>query len=40
MPKGIASLGLGSNGYRRAVLRTPFDAGPGHLLYGFRAVPQ
>ncbi len=34
MPKGIASLGLGSNGYRRAVAADSFDAGPGHLLYG------
>jgi len=35
MPKGIASLGLGSNGYRRAMAANSFDAGPGHLLYGF-----
>jgi hypothetical protein len=35
MPKGIASLGLGSNGYRRAMAANSYDAGPGHLLYGF-----
>lgn len=35
MPKGIASLGLGSNGYQRAMAANSFDAGPGHLLYGF-----
>src|SRR5256885_1767303 len=35
MPKGIASLALGSNGYRRAMAANSFDAGPGHLLYGF-----
>jgi hypothetical protein len=35
MPKGIASLALGSNGYRRAMAASSFDAGPGHLLYGF-----
>ena len=35
MPKGIASLGLGSNGYRRALAANSFDAGEGHLLYGF-----
>ncbi len=35
MPKGVASLGLGSNGYRRAMAANSFDAGPGHLLYGF-----
>ena len=35
MPKGIASLGLGSNGYRRAMAADSFDADPGHLLYGF-----
>jgi len=35
MPKGIASLGLGGNGYRRAMAANSFDSGPGHLLYGF-----
>src|SRR5882672_9112732 len=35
MPEGIASLGFGSNGYRRAMAANSFDAGPGHLLYGF-----
>src|SRR6266852_5123578 len=35
MPKGIASLGLGSNGYGRAMAANSYDAGPGHLLYGF-----
>ena len=35
MPKGIASLALGSNVYRRAMAASSFDAGPGHLLYGF-----
>jgi hypothetical protein len=34
MPKGIASLGLGSNGYQRAMAANSYDAGPGHLLYG------
>src|SRR6059036_107575 len=28
MPKGIASLALGSNGYRRAMAANSFDAGP------------
>jgi hypothetical protein len=35
MPKGIASLALGSNGYRRAMAANSFDSGSGHLLYGF-----
>jgi len=35
MPKGIASLALGSNGYRRAMAANSFDSAPGHLLYGF-----
>ena len=35
MPKGVASLGLGSNGYRRAMAANSFDSGTGHLLYGF-----
>src|SRR5712692_7386548 len=35
MPEGIASLGFGGNGYRRAMAANSFDAGPGHLLYGF-----
>jgi len=35
MPEGIASLGLGSNGYQRAMAANSFDSGPGHLLYGF-----
>jgi hypothetical protein len=35
MPKGIASLALGSNGHRRAMAANSFDAGRGHLLYGF-----
>ena len=35
MPKGIASLALGNNGYRRAMAANSFDSGPGHLLYGF-----
>jgi len=35
MPEGIASLGLGSNGYRRAMAANSFESGPGHLLYGF-----
>src|SRR6266545_482369 len=34
MPRGVATLGLGSNGYRRAMAANSFDAGPGHLLYG------
>lgn len=34
MPKGIASVGAGSNGYRRAVAADSLDAGGGHLLYG------
>jgi len=34
MPKGIASLGLGSNGYRRAVAANSFDAaGPSALRF-------
>ena len=35
MPKGIASLGLGSNGYRRAMAANSYDSDTGHLLYGF-----
>ncbi|HEY6721174.1 MAG TPA: TonB-dependent receptor [Burkholderiales bacterium] len=35
MPSGIASVGLGNNGYARAMAANSFDAGPGHLLYGF-----
>jgi len=35
MPKGIASLALGNNGYRRAMAANSFDSEPGHLLYGF-----
>src|SRR3989440_5157154 len=35
MPKGIASLALGNDGYRRAMAANSFDSGPGHLLYGF-----
>ena len=35
MPKGIASLALGNNGYQRAMAANSFDSGPGHLLYGF-----
>jgi hypothetical protein len=35
MPKGIASLGFGSNGYQRAMAANSFESGPGHLLYGF-----
>jgi hypothetical protein len=34
MPKAIATLALGSNGYRRAIAANSFDSGPGHLLYG------
>ena len=34
MPRGVASLGLGDNGYQRAMAANSFDAGPGHLLYG------
>ncbi len=34
MPKGIATLALGSNAYRRAMAANSFDSGPGHLLYG------
>jgi hypothetical protein len=34
MPEGVASVGVGSNGYRRAVAANSFDAGPGHMLYG------
>jgi len=34
MPKGSASVGIGSNGYRRALAADSFDAAPGHLLYG------
>src|SRR2546425_1244095 len=35
MPKGIASLALGSKGYRRAMAANSLDSSPGHLLYGF-----
>jgi len=34
MPKGVASVGLGGNGYRRAVVANSLDAAPGHMLYG------
>ncbi len=34
MPRGVATLALGSNGYRRAMAANSFDSGPGHLLYG------
>src|SRR5690348_15132953 len=30
----IASLGLGSWGWKRAMAASSFDSGPGHLLYG------
>ena len=32
--QGIATAGLGSWGWRRAMAANSFDAGPGHLLYG------
>ena len=35
MPSGVASVGLSSYGYGRAMAGNSFDAGPGHLLYGF-----
>jgi TonB-dependent receptor-like protein len=35
MPRGVASLGIGANGYRRAAAANSFDAAPGHMLYGF-----
>ncbi|HEY6240060.1 MAG TPA: TonB-dependent receptor [Burkholderiales bacterium] len=35
MPSGVASLSLGSYRYERAMAANSFDAGPGHLLYGF-----
>lgn len=34
MREGIASVGLGSWGYGRAMAAQSVDAGPGHLLYG------
>jgi hypothetical protein len=34
MPISVASVGVGSNGYRRAVAASSFDAAPGHMLYG------
>jgi outer membrane receptor protein involved in Fe transport len=34
LPHGIATLGLGDYGWRRALAANSFDAGPGHLLYG------
>jgi len=34
MPKGLASVGIGGNGYRRAVVANSLDAAPGHMLYG------
>ena len=30
----IASLGLGNDGWKRAMAANSFDSGPGHLLYG------
>ncbi len=38
LPDGIASVGLGSHGYRRALLADSPDLGPGHLLYAFEAL--
>ncbi len=32
--QGIATLGLGDHGWRRALAASSFDAGPGHVLYG------
>jgi outer membrane cobalamin receptor len=34
MNHGVASVGLGSRGYRRALAANSFHAGAGHLLYG------
>jgi outer membrane receptor protein involved in Fe transport len=31
---GIATAGVGSDGWRRALVANSFDSGPGHLLYG------
>lgn len=33
LAKGIASIGVGQNGYRRALVADSVDAGVGHLLY-------
>jgi len=35
MPKGIASLGLAATATGAAMAANSYDAGPGHLLYGF-----
>jgi outer membrane receptor protein involved in Fe transport len=32
--QGIATAGLGTDGWRRAMAANSFDSGPGHLLYG------
>src|SRR4051812_28873014 len=32
--QGIATAGLGTGGWRRAMAANSFDSGPGHLLYG------
>jgi outer membrane receptor protein involved in Fe transport len=32
--QGIAAVGLGDQGWRRALAANSFDTGPGHLLYG------
>jgi TonB dependent receptor/TonB-dependent Receptor Plug Domain len=32
--QGIATAGVGSDGWRRAMAANSFDSGPGHLLYG------
>jgi outer membrane receptor protein involved in Fe transport len=32
--QNIASVGLGTGGWRRAMAANSFDSGPGHLLYG------
>jgi hypothetical protein len=37
LPAGIASLEVGQNGYRRALLANSTEAGPGNLLYALEA---
>ncbi|RSZ57503.1 TonB-dependent receptor [Massilia atriviolacea] len=37
LAEGIASLGLGQNGYRRALLAASPEAGKGHLLYALES---
>ena len=38
LPKGVASIELGQNSYRRALVANSTDTGPGTLLYAIEAV--